>query len=130
MPNVGLVGWECMAAGRRARRDAGPSVPELEQYAFVLLRRPEHAPELTEAEGDALQQAHLDYLQSLRDQGVLTASGPFDDQPDESWRGLCLLRATPEQARELLAADPLVRRGRLEPVVLTWQARKGDIASG
>ena len=103
--------------------------PELEPHAFVLLRRPEDAPELTEAEGDVLQEAHLDYLQSLRDRCVLAASGPFGDQPDESWRGLCLLRTTPQEASRLLADDPLVRRGRLEAVILTWHVRKGDIAS-
>ena len=40
--------------------------PELDPHAFVLLRRPGNAPELTEAEGDALQEAHLDYLRDLQ----------------------------------------------------------------
>jgi uncharacterized protein len=104
--------------------------PELEPYAFVLLRRPEGAPELTDREADELQDAHLAYLQTLRDMGVLAASGPFDDRTDESWRGLCLLSTSVDEARRLLADDPLVRRGRLVVDVITWLVRKGDIASG
>ncbi len=104
--------------------------PELEPLALVLLRRPAGAPELTQREAEELQAAHLAFLQTLRDRGLLAASGPFDDQPDESWRGLCLLRTRPEEARVLLADDPLVRRGRLVADVLTWLVRKGDIASG
>ena len=104
--------------------------PELEPYAFVLLRRPPDAPELEDGEGDELQAAHLAYLQTLRDRGLLAASGPFDDQADESWRGLCLFRTGPDEAQELLAGDPLVLRGRLVAEALTWLVRKGDIASG
>jgi uncharacterized protein len=104
--------------------------PPLEPYAFVLLRRPPDAPELADDEADELQAAHLAYLQSLRDRGKLAASGPFGDQPDESWRGLCLLRTSLDEARVLMAGDPLVRRGRLVADILTWHARTGDIASG
>ena len=104
--------------------------PELEPLAFVLLRRPRDAPELTDEEADHLQEAHLAHLQALRDRGLLAASGPFDDQPDESWRGLCLLRTSLDEARMLLGDDPLVRRGRLAAEALTWNVRKGDIPSG
>jgi uncharacterized protein YciI len=104
--------------------------PELEPFALVLLRRPPGAPEVTDDEAAELQAGHLVFLQTLRDRGLLAASGPFDDQPDESWRGLCLLRTGPDEARALLADDPLVRRGRLAADVLTWLVRKGDIASG
>jgi len=104
--------------------------PELEPYAFVLLRRPEGAPELGDREGDELQDAHLAYLQTLRDMAVLAASGPFDHRTDESWRGLCLLRTSIEEARRLFADDPFVRRGSLVADVITWRVRKGDIAAG
>jgi uncharacterized protein len=104
--------------------------PELEPFALVLLRRPPGAPGLTDEEAAELQAGHLAFLQTLRDRGLLAASGPFDDQPDESWRGLCLFRTGPEEARALLAGDPLVRRGRLVADALTWLVRRGDIASG
>jgi uncharacterized protein len=103
--------------------------PELEPFALVLLRRPPSAPGVSDAETKELQAAHLAFLQTLRDRGVLAASGPFDDQSDESWRGLCLLRTSPEEARVLFDGDPLVRRGRIVVDVLTWFVRKGDIAS-
>lgn len=102
--------------------------PELERYAFVLLRRPPDAPELSEEEGNRLQEGHLAHLQALRNRGLLAASGPFRDQADESWRGLCLLRTTPEAAVALFDDDPLVLHGRLAAEGLTWLVRKGDIA--
>jgi len=101
---------------------------ELEPVAFAILRRPPDPPELTDEEGDRLQEEHLAFLQSLRDGGILAASGPFSDQWDESWRGLCLLRVPVDEARRLLADDPLVAQGRVVADVLTWNARKGDIA--
>lgn len=104
--------------------------PEFEPVALVLLQRPVDAPELADEAAEALQDAHIAHLQSLRERGILVASGPFSDQPDDSWRGLCLLRTGPDDARRLFDDDPLVRRGRLVAVALTWNVRKGDIPSG
>ena len=101
--------------------------PELEPFAFALLRRPPGAPEVTEEEARVLQDAHVAYLQTLRERGVLAAAGPFDDRTDESWRGLCLFRTSVAEARELLADDPLVRRGRIVADVIAWLVRKGDL---
>jgi hypothetical protein len=103
--------------------------PGLEPFALVLLRRPSPAPEVSKAEAKELQAAHLAFLQTLRDRRVPAASGPFDDQPDESWRGLCLLTTSPEEAWALFDDDPLVRRGRIVVDALTWLVRKGDIPS-
>lgn len=101
---------------------------ELESYAFVLLRRPADAPPLPDDELDRLQQQHLAYLDELAAAGKLVGAGPFRDQPDESLRGLCFFRCGVEETAGLMARDPSVRAGRLEPVVMTWLTKRGSVA--
>ena len=101
--------------------------PELESHTLVLLVRPADAPQLDERLLDELQDQHLAFLQAKRDQGVMAAAGPFDGQPDESWRGLCLYLVDVELALELALDDPLVHAGRLRPVPFTWFTRPGEL---
>jgi hypothetical protein len=46
---------------------------EFDHYTFVLLRRPSDAPTLRDADLDRLQEEHLRYLASLREEGMLVA---------------------------------------------------------
>jgi uncharacterized protein YciI len=100
---------------------------ELDEFAFVLLRRPADAPDLPEDELDRIQEEHLAHLTSLHERGVLLLSGPFRDQPDESLRGLCVLGVPADEARALMAADPAERAGRLAADVMTWLTRRGSL---
>jgi uncharacterized protein len=100
---------------------------DLEGRTFVLLRRPADAPELAEAEADALQEQHLAHLAALKERGKLLVAGPFSDQPDESLRGLCIYATDLEETRELAERDPAVRRGRLAVDVMTWWSAKGAV---
>jgi uncharacterized protein YciI len=102
---------------------------EFDRYTLVLLRRPSDAPKLPDAELDRLQEEHLAYLASLREHGLLVA-GPFRDQDDESFRGMCLFDRTIEETEALMADDPSVRAGRMRPQVLTWLTRKGALRLG
>jgi uncharacterized protein len=103
----------------------------LERYTFVLLRRPPNALDYPEERLDEIQEQHLAHLAELRERGVLLLSGPFGDQPDESWRGLCVLDTSIDEARELMAHDPAVMAGRLSPEVLSWWTPRGSLpASG
>jgi hypothetical protein len=43
---------------------------------------------------------------------------------------MCLFEGSVEEARELMADDPSVRAGRLDPQVLTWMTRKGALRLG
>jgi uncharacterized protein YciI len=105
-------------------------VTELEPHTLVLLRWLADKPEFTDEQLERLQEQHLAFLASMRDRGVLLASGPLTDQPDESWRGICVYTVPPEEARRLASEDPSVQAGRLEPVVFTWLARAGSISFG
>lgn len=99
---------------------------EFDRYTFVLLRRPSDAPDLPEPELDRLQEEHLEYLASLRADGLLVA-GPFREQEDDSLRGLCLFRRPIDEVRALMERDPSVRAGRMRPDVFTWLTAKGAL---
>ena len=98
-----------------------------DRYTLVLLVRPADAPELTDDEADALQDAHLAFRADLRDQGYLVGGGPLIDQDDERLRGISVMAVDPATARELCNADPAVRAGRLAVEVMTWMVPAGNI---
>jgi len=100
---------------------------ELKRYTFFLLRRPPNAPDYPEERLDQIQEQHLAHLGQLRERGVLLLSGPFGDQPDESWRGLCVLTTSIDESRELMSQDPAVLAGRLVPDVLSWWTPRGSL---
>lgn len=102
-----------------------PKEFQLEPYAFVILRRgPAWTPEKTEA-SEALQREHLGHLRHMAEIGKMVVAGPFDDQKDETMRGLCLYRTSLDEARALAESDPAVKAGRLKVEVLTWYTEKG-----
>jgi uncharacterized protein len=100
---------------------------DLESVTLVLLRRGPRAEQFTEEELEELQVRHLDYLDELRRLGHLAASGPLEDQPDPSLRGVCLYLVEPDDARRLAEADPMVRAGRQAVDVMRWWFRAGEV---
>jgi uncharacterized protein YciI len=100
---------------------------ELVRYSFVLLRRPVDAPALPQAELDALQEQHLAFLKRMTDAGKLVAAGPFSEQLDEAFRGLCIYDTSLDEARTLAAGDPLVHAGRIAVDVMTWWTERGVV---
>src|SRR2546427_13094515 len=80
---------------------------------------------MSERELEALQRDHLAFNARMREAGHALVSGPFADQPDESWRGLSIFRTSVEQTRVLVANDPSVRAGRGGGGVFTWLMRAG-----
>ena len=102
----------------------------MERLTLVLLRRPADPPVLPEDEQDRIQQAHLAFLDKLRQDGVMGAAGPFRDHNDEALRGLCVYRTDLDEARRHAADDPAVQAGTLEAETITWWFRKGEIRLG
>jgi uncharacterized protein YciI len=102
---------------------------ELESFTFVLLRRPPAAPDLPEKRLEEIQEQHLAHLAALHDRGVLLLAGPFDDQPDEALRGMCILSTTLEETRAIMAEDPAVVAGRLVVDVMTWWTQRGSLGT-
>ncbi len=100
---------------------------EFDQLTVVLLVTGDDPPELTEAEADALQDAHMAHLADLHDQGSLLAAGPLLD-PARRFRGLSLLNAEPDEARALKEADPAVQAGLFRLEILPWLVPQGAMA--
>jgi uncharacterized protein YciI len=98
-----------------------------DSHTLILLVRPENAPELSEADGARVQDAHLAHQAALRDQGYVVAAGPLADQDDERLRGIVVLAVDPPTARRLYADDPAVRAGRLEIQAMTWMVPAGNV---
>lgn len=100
---------------------------ELDRYSLVLLRRGPRALEFSEDELDDLQRAHLGHLDAMREQGHLLVAGPFGDQADETYRGVCIYRTPLEETRELAERDPSVQAGRMRVEVVTWYVPAGAV---
>jgi uncharacterized protein len=100
---------------------------EFDRYTFVLLRRGPRALEFDEDELGRLQAAHLAHLDAMRERGVLLAAGPFEDQNDETKRGICIYRTGLEETRRLAEEDPSVQAGRMAIEAMTWLTMKGEL---
>ena len=106
-----------------------PNIPDaFDVYTLVLLRRPPNAPEMPEADLDALQSRHLAYRADLRRQGVLVANGPLGEQSDTTFRGLSIFACGLDEAARLSDADPSVQAGRLAYELMEWWVAAGTLA--
>ena len=65
--------------------------------------------------GEQDTKAHVAYLRSLQESGVLLMAGPYDGRRPEQGRscptGMMILAATEDQAREIAESGPLVQAG-------------------
>ena len=103
---------------------------DMERFSLVILRR---GPRAHEHEGDevaALQQAHLAHLDVMCERGALLVAGPFSDQEDETFRGICLYATDLDETRRLCEADPGVRAGRMRADVMSWWTKRGALRFG
>ncbi len=106
-----------------------PNVPDaFDVYTLVLLRRPADAPDMSDAELDALQAQHLAYRAALRRDGPLVVNGPLGEQSDIAMRGLSIFACGIEEARRLTEGDPSVKAGRLAYDVMEWWVAAGTLA--
>ena len=105
-----------------------PNIPDaFDVYTLVVLRRPADAPDMSDGELDALQARHLAYRARLREHGLVVANGPFDQQSDESYRGMSVFACAPEEAARLSDGDPSVIAGRLAYDVMEWWVAAGTL---
>jgi uncharacterized protein YciI len=106
-----------------------PNIPDaFDVYTLVLLRRPADAPDMPEAELDALQARHLAYRAGLRREGALVVNGPLGEQSDVALRGLSMFACDADEARRLTDGDPSVQAGRLTYDVMEWWVAAGTLA--
>jgi len=106
-----------------------PNIPDaFDVYTLVLLRRPPNAPQLPDAELNALQSRHLAYRAELRRQGVLVVNGPLGEQTDITLRGLSIFACGLDEAARLNDGDPSVQAGRLSYDLMEWWVAAGALA--
>jgi uncharacterized protein YciI len=108
---------------------ADEPIPNMEKYYVVLLKRAPNAPKMDEPALEALQKKHLGHLRAMFEAGKMVIAGPFDEQQDQTIRGMCIYRvATIDEARKLAEQDPMVLAGRLRVEVLAWWVEKGFVS--
>jgi uncharacterized protein len=99
---------------------------EFDRYTLCLLvRQPGSSNQ--EPDSGTVQDAHLAYLASLHDTGMLLAAGPLLAGPDPEFRGVCLLRTSKDEAVRLGDDDPAVRAGRLTYRCFDWTIPAGAL---
>ena len=90
----------------------------MRQYVFAILRAGK-AKRPAGKEMEALQAGHLKNIMRLGDEGKLALAGPFMD--DGEMRGIFIFNvATVEEAKKLVAADPLISGGYLDVEFHPW----------
>jgi uncharacterized protein YciI len=97
---------------------------EFDTFTVSLLVLRDDAPAWDDETASAMQDAHLDHLANLHEQGHLLAAGPLGH---DGFRGLSILRGDPGDIRALKEADPAVQAGRFDVVVMPWQVPAGAI---
>jgi uncharacterized protein YciI len=116
-----------VVASGAARADE--PIPNMEKHYVVLLKRAPNAPKLDEPALEALQKKHLGHLRAMFEAGKMVIAGPFDEQQDQTIRGMCIYRVgTIDEARKLAEQDPMVLAGRLRVEVLAWWVEKGYVS--
>ncbi len=106
-----------------------PDIPDaFDVFTFVILRRPDDAPQMSDEELDDLQARHLAYRADLRRQGLLAVNGPCAEQSDPSYRGMSIFTCDRAEAARLSDADPSVAAGRLAYDVMEWWVGAGSLA--
>ena len=106
-----------------------PNVPDaFDVFTFVILRRPDKAPEMSDQELDDLQARHLAYRAELRRQGLLAVNGPCGEQSDPAYRGMSIFACDPAEAARLSDGDPSVAAGRLAYDVMEWWVAADSLA--
>jgi uncharacterized protein YciI len=90
----------------------------MRQYVLVILRTgPTRVP--AGPERDEMFKGHFANMRRLADAGKLVLAGPLDGV--DGWRGLYVFAVTDlEEARRLVATDPVVAKGEMVPELHTY----------
>jgi len=109
-------------------KPATPAPPkfEMESVQLVLLMRAPTWKKLPAEEAEALQRQHIAHLTAMGEAGKIVVAGPFSDQADPAYRGVCIYRVgSVAEARALAEQDPIVKAGQLRVEAMTWWYGKG-----
>ena len=79
---------------------------------------------------DKVQAAHLAYLGSLIEKGVILVNGPVKKNDDPKFLGMSIYTVGVEEARKLAENDPGAKAGWFVPRVDTWLVPFGPVTLG
>lgn len=125
---IAVAAVMCCVIETAGTRAAGPlrQEPKFEMGTFYmcLLIKPADWNAAKMAEAQKVFPAHVKHVQSLLATGKAAIAGPFAD--DTRIAGVFVINASsPEEARAVEEADPLVKAGGFSVEVLKWWAAKG-----
>ena len=128
MRNIALLGCLILALSGHAQETfeytAGDTTFVMQKYFMSLLMSGSERSE-NEEEAAILQQAHLDHMDALGQEGIIVIAGPFEG--GEEYLGVVIYATkTLEEARMYQEQDTLVQRGILEYKLIPWWAAKGS----
>jgi len=110
--------------GSEAESEGQETGSEMTTVQLVLLFRGPNQKPMGEREIQLHQEAHLDYLDGLLEQGRVVIEGPLDGGDD--LRSIVVLNVpTTTEAERLMREDPWVRIGRLRAEVHPWSIPDG-----
>lgn len=93
-------------------------------YALVIKKTGPNRDQ-SEKEAEEIQKAHLSYLFTLKEKGLLLINGPVLDHPEI--KGIGIYNSTDKKKIiELVNQDPAVKAGRLVAEIYDWFGIPGD----
>ena len=101
------------------------SKPAIARYYVVFLRPDPSRKELPKADGERLQSAHMANIQKMGRDGLLTAAGPFDDNPSTISGIFVFTMSSLESPKALAAQYPTVLAHRNTVDLHAWQGPPG-----
>ena len=101
---------------------------ELDRLTVSLLILRPDSPQLDEDAENRLQDAHMNHLAEMHEQGHLLAAGPILGPPDRRLRGLSIYRTSEEDASRLAEQNPGVTEGRYSVETYTWFVPAGAMS--
>ena len=93
---------------------------EFQRLSVVRLCTPAGGSPPDGPDDEAIQAAHLAYLGSLQERGIVAINGPVRAVDTGRWRGLTIYTVDVDEARELAMQDPAVQAGWFDVVVDRW----------
>jgi uncharacterized protein YciI len=91
----------------------------MKYYVFVILKSGTYNPTDQQLR-DSLFRGHMDNITRLAHMNKLVVAGPMEKN-DHNYRGIFILNVkTPEEAKELLAADPTIKNHIFEAELYEW----------
>jgi uncharacterized protein len=115
------------ATASAGQKPAPPSGMEFDSVYLVFLRRPANPTRYDQGKLEDIQKRHLAHLGDLYRSGKAVSAGPFDEQDDETNRGLVVMPASlgKDEVRRLASDDPAVKAGRLQVQIVRWYFQQG-----